>query len=248
MSAGSAEAEASITSPDSLSVTSRLIGVIRRPRLTFGAVSAAPRWAGLLISLSVVSFVLSAAFLATAVGQQALVDQWERTATAFGQPVDDARYAAFQEMSRNGLSYAAVTALLSVPGAALALAVVLYAAFTGLGRGAATFRQVFAVVVHASVILVLRQIVAAPMNYARESMASPTTLVRLLSGIDEGSPLARLSGLIDLFVVWWVVVLAIGIAVLYRKRARTLSALFVGAYVVIAFVLVGTMAILGGTT
>jgi hypothetical protein len=72
--------------------------------------------------------------------------------------------------------------------------------------------------------------------------------VRLLSGIDEGSALARLGGLIDLFVVWWVMVLAIGIAVLYRKPARKVSALFLGAYVVIAFVLVGTMAILGGTT
>jgi hypothetical protein len=248
VSAGSAEAEASVPSPDSLSVTSRLIGVIRRPRSTFEAVSAAPRWGGLLILLFAVSFALSAAFFATEVGQQALVDQWERTATAFGQPVDDARYAAFQEMSRNAVSYAALTTLVSGPAAAVALALGLYGAFTGLGHGGATFRQVLSVVVHASVILVLRQIIAAPLNYARESIASPTTLVRLLSGIDEGSALARLGGLIDLFVVWWVMVLAIGIAVLYRKPARKVSALFLGAYVVIAFVLVGTMAILGGTT
>jgi hypothetical protein len=248
VSAGSAEAETSVSSPDSLSVTSRLVGVVRRPRSTFEAVSAAPRWAGLLILLFVVSFGLSAAFFATDVGRQALVDQWERTAIAFGQPVDDARYAAFQDMSRNGVAYAALTTLVAGPGVALVLALGLYAVLTGLGGGAATFRQVLSVVVHASVILVLRQGVAVPVNYARESMASPTTLVSLLSGIDEASPIARLFSLIDLFVLWWIVVLAIGIAVLYRRRALKVFAVFLGAYVVIAIVLVGAMALLGGVS
>ena len=248
MSSGSAGAEASASSPDNLSVLSRIAGIIRRPRSTFKAVCAAPRWAGLLALLAAVSFGVSAAFFATEVGRQALVDQWERTAIAFGQPVDDARYSEFQELSRRGVPYAAVTTLASVPLAAVGLAVVLFGALTATRGGAASFRQVLAVVVHAHVILLLRQLVSMPLNYARESTASPTTLVWLLSGIDEGSAIARLFGLLDLFVLWWLVVLALGLAVLYRLPARRVAALAIGVYVVVALALVGVMAVLGGVS
>ena len=87
--------------------------MIRRPRPTFEAVIAAPRWVGLLLLLFAVSIVVSAAFYATPVGRQALVDQWERTAIAFGQPVDDARYAEFQDLSGHGAAYAALTTLVT---------------------------------------------------------------------------------------------------------------------------------------
>ena len=248
MSSGSAGAEASASSPDNLSVLPRIAGIIRRPRSTFRAVCAAPRWAGLLVLLTAVSVGVSAAFFATEVGQLALVDQWERTALAFGQPVDDARYSEFQELSGRGVPYAAVTALASGPLAAISLAVVLFALFTATRGGAASFRQVLAVVVHAHVILLLRQLVSTPLHYARESTASPTTLVWLLSGIDEGSAVARLFGLIDLFVLWWLVVLALGLAVLYRLPARRVAALAIGVYVAVALALVGAMAALGGVS
>lgn len=248
MNSGPAGAEASVSSPDNLSVLSRIAGMIRRPRPTFEAVTAEPRWTGLLVLLFVVSFGVSAAFFATGVGRQALVDQWERTAIAFGQPVDDARYAGFQESSARGVPYAAATSLATGPLASVALAAALFGLLTVRRKGRASFQQVLAVVVHASVILALRQIIAAPLNYARESVASPTTLARLLSGIDEGSPVARFFGLIDVFVLWWLVVLAVGIAVLYRLPARRIAAVSIGVYIAVALVLVGTMAMLGGVS
>jgi hypothetical protein len=210
------------------------------------AVAAAPRWVGLLALLSAVSFATSAAFFATDVGQQALVDQWERTAFAFGQPVSDARYAEFQEWSTHGVSYAALTSLVAGPLTAFGLSVLLFGTFTTWRGGGASFRQVLAVVVHAGVILTLRQLLSTPVNYARESVGSPTTLVGLLSGIDEGSPVARLFALIDVFVVWWLIVMAVGLAVLYRLPAPRVAALSIGVYVAIALLLVGTMAMLGG--
>jgi hypothetical protein len=225
---------------------SRIAGIIRRPRPTFEAVIARPRWAGLLIALFAVSIVVSGAFFATPVGRQALVDQWERTAIAFGQPVDDARYAEFQELSAQGPAYAALTSLATGPMAAAALAAVLYGVF-GARRGArASFQQVLAVVIHASVILALRQIVAAPINYARESITSPTTMTLFFSMLDEGSPAARFFGLIDLFVFWWLMVLAIGVSVLYGGRTRTYAAQFIGVYLGVALVLAAAMALLGG--
>ena len=187
----------------------RLTGVLVRPRSTFAAVVTHPRWAGLLAALTAVSFAATAAFIATDVGQVALVDQWERTALAFGQAVDDARYAEMQELSRYGVAYAAVTSLARGPGAAVALAGVRDGVFAARGRRA-RFAQVLAGVVHAGVILAFRDVIAAPLNYIRESLASPLTLVQFFGMLDEASPRARLGARVDVLMIWWIVVVAIG--------------------------------------
>jgi hypothetical protein len=179
------------------------------------------------------------------VGQVALVDQWERTALAFGRPVDDARHAQMQNLSRYGMPYAAAMAAVRIPVAATAIASVLYAVFAARGRRA-TFSQALSVTAHASVILVLRDVVVAPLNYLQESLASPVTLIQLFGMFDEASPLARFFASIDLFMLWWIVVLAIGVAALYRVRIRRVAASLLGIYVGIAVLLAGTMAVLGG--
>jgi hypothetical protein len=247
VSSGRAGTETSASSTDNLSLGARIAGVVRHPRSTFEAIVQRPQFAGLLTLLVVVSFAASAAFLVTGVGQLALVDQWERTAVAFGQPVDDARYAAFQELSARGVSYAAVTTTAGMAAATVALAAVLFGVFAAGLRGTPSYRQVLAVTTHAAVILGLRNVVAAPVNYARESLASPLTLGLFFTAVDEGSPVARFLALIDLFAVWWLAVLAIGIGVLYQRRVRTVAAAFLGAYVAIAVLLAGVMAVLGGT-
>jgi hypothetical protein len=228
-------------------VLARLAGVVLRPRSTFAAVVVHPRWAGVLAVATAASLAATAGLLATDVGRVALVDQWERTALAFGWPIDDARYAEMQELSRYGMPYAAATAVARGPAAAGVLAGVLYGVFAARG-GRARFAQVLAVVAHASVILALRDLVAAPLNYLRESLSSPVTLVQLAGILDEASPLARFLASIDLFMIWWIVVLAIGLAALYQVRARLVAAGLLAAYVAVAALLAGTMAALGGNS
>ena len=234
-------------SSDNPSLLARVAGVVIRPRSTFAAVVSRPRAGGLLTALTVVSFAATAGFLATDVGRVALVDQWERTALAFGRPVDDARYGELQELSRYAVPYAAVTSVARFPVAATALAAVIAVAFAARGHRAG-FLQVLAVVAHASVILMLREVIAAPLNYVRESLASPLTLTQLFGMLDEASPIARFLALADVFMLWWIVVLAIGLAVLYRMRIRRVAAGLLGVYVAIAVLLAGTMAVLGGSS
>jgi hypothetical protein len=229
-------------------MTARVMGIIRRPPVTFRAVVASPRWAGLLVALFLVNFGLSAVFLGTEIGKQALVDQWERTALAFGQDVDDERYSQFQDLSRRGVAYAALTETLRGPVAVFVLSGLLYAGFAAVARDTRALGQVVAVVVHSTVILTLREVVGAPLNYARESIASPTTLAQLFPVTNASSPVARFFGLIDLFVIWWLVVLAIGIGVLYARRVWPIAASLAGVYAGGAVALAATMAWLGGTT
>ena len=185
MSLGPARAETTAPSPDNPSLLARIAGVVLRPRSTFAAVVMRPRSAGVLAMLTAVTFAATAGFLATDVGQVALVDQWERTALAFGRPVDDARYADMQELSRYRVPYAAALSVARGPVAAVAIAGVLYGLFAMRGRRA-RFGQVLAVVAHAGVILTLRDVVAAPLNYVRESLASPLDARAVLRDAGRG--------------------------------------------------------------
>jgi hypothetical protein len=224
----------------------RVAGVIRRPRATLAEVATAPRWAGFLVAITIAAAAANATFMNTEVGRQALVDQWERTTLAFGQVVDDTRYAQFQAMSTRGPLYGVLSALLNVPVAIGAAAVLMHVAF---GRGARVpFGTALAVATHTGVILALRMIVSAPVAYARETTASATSLGAWFPALDEAAPLARLLGLIDLFAVWWVVLLAIGVSVLYRRRTGRVAVGFIGLYAGLALALALAMAAFGGTS
>ena len=231
------------------SLTTRMLGVILAPRATFESLAAGPRWGDVLVLTFLVTALSSALLFETETGRLALLDQWERTALAFGQPVGDSEYAALSRASDNGAVYAIASAFVSGPLLVVALSGILFTLFRWLPgtTDGVRFQQVFAVVAHAGVILALRQVIAAPVVYARETLASPTTLNLFFASLDESSPLARFSGVVDLFVIWWIAVLATGMSVLYRRPAPRLALSFMGAYVVMAGILTLAMALTGGT-
>lgn len=208
----------------------------------------APRWVGVVIFLTVVTAASQAWLLSTAVGQLALVDQWERTALGFGWEVDDATYVRLQEFSRNGPAYAVLTAVAYGPALTAAVAAGVYVLFRRRPVRSVTFTHVLAIAAHANVILALRLVMAAPIAFARESTASPTSLGLWFPTLDAASVVGRFAGAIDLFVVWWLMVLAVGVAVLYERRARTLAAAFLGVYVGVALLLAAAMTASGGTS
>jgi hypothetical protein len=130
---------------------------------------------------------------------------------------------------------------------AIGSAGVLLVVFNGGMGGSATYTQVLAIVTHAGVILALRQVFATPLNYLHESLASPTSLGVFFQILDEASPAAHFLGIIDLFVIWWAVTLAIGMGVLYRRRTPPIVLAFLATYVAVALVLAAAMALSGGT-
>jgi len=235
------------------SLAARMYGVIRHPRVTFTAILQAPSWAPVLVATTTITFLCGMGFLRTEVGRQALVDQWERTAIAFGQPVDDTSYARMEETAANGsfsVLYAAATALANGPALVVAISGLLFFVLnrrSGADLSGPRYLHLLTVVSYAGVILALRQVIATPVDYVRESIASPTTLVQFFAMLDESSPLARFLGVIDLFVVWWIVVLAIGVSVLYQRPTRRLALAFTGAYVALALLAALAMAVSGGT-
>jgi hypothetical protein len=198
---------------------------------------------GLLVTLTFSAATANALFMNTDVGRLALVDQWERTAVAFGQTVDDARYAELQAWSVRGPVYGAVAAVLNIPVVVFAVTALIVGMF-GRTRPGVPFAAVLAVVTHSAVILALRLVVAAPTAYARETTASATSLGVWFPALDDASPVARFLGLIDVFAIWWAVVLAIGVSLLYRRPAGRLAVGFIGVYAGLAVGLAIVMAVL----
>ena len=221
-------------SPARQSLPARVIGIITSPRATFESVVAHPRWFGVLALTLLVVAVCSALPVTTEEGRQAALEAQVSQMEAFGRQVSDEQYAAMEQGMRFAPYFAAGAALVGGPIMALIIAAILFAVFNAAMGGEASFKQLFSVLVHAGVISSLQQLFTGPLNYFRGSVTSATNLSVFLPMLDEDSFLASFLATIDIFLVWYVVVLAIGLAVLYRRRTRSIAIALFAVYACIA--------------
>jgi hypothetical protein len=233
--------------PAPLSLPSRFAGVITSPKATFEAVAAHPRWFGMLAVVTLVVAVGVSLPMTTQAGRQSALDTQVRQMENFGVQVSDDMYA---QMSRRMwiAPYQTFASILIVsPIITVIIAGILFGLFTAIVGGQATFKQLFSVYVHSTVISALAQFFMGPLNYFRGSTSSATNLAVMLPMIDENSFVGRLLGMVDLFVIWWLVALAIGLAVLYRRRTQPIAITLLGVYVVIIVCVAAVMSALGGS-
>jgi hypothetical protein len=59
--------------------------------------------------------------------------------------------------------------------------------------------------------------------------------------LDDQSFAGRLAGMLDIFIIWWLLVLAIGLAVLYRRRTQPIFMTLFGIYAVIIIAIAAIM-------
>ncbi len=229
-----------------MGLVSRFIGIITSPKATFQAVAARPRWLGMLVLTTVIIAFCVALPMTTAAGKQAAFENQVRQMENFGMQVNDQMYAQMQQRSQSnaGAIFAAVGVLVVGPIMTVVIAGVLFGVFTMLG-GQATFKQLFAVYVHSAVIGTLAQIFTGPLNYFRGSVSSATNLAVALPMLDEKSFIGHLAGLIDLFWIWGLIVLAIGLGTLYRRKTGPIASTLLGIYAVAILAIAGVMTAFG---
>lgn len=244
VSQGSTAAPAEAVAGDHL--LARLAGVIFSPQATFRRIVARPRWVGALALVTLVVAGVTFALLSTDVGTTAMLDQQVRQTEAFGGQVSEQQYAAMERMQPMMRYFVGGSQLVMIPLITMVVAGILFAVFNAMLGGSAGFKQVAAVVTHSGAVSIVQQLFIAPLNYARESMASATNLGIFVPFLDEGNLVARFLGVIDLFIVWWLIVLAIGLGVLYKRRTAPIFWSFMGVYVVIALVVAFAMRGSGG--
>lgn len=234
-----------------MTLTQRLWGAIARPRQVFDAVLQGPTWMGTLVCCTAVSAAAWAILYSTEVGRLALVDQLERTVLALGRPVTNTSYTGLQALSRAGSAYAVARAVLLGPVLTAAVGIGLHVGTLVMRRAQRaaqpiSLRQCLALATHAGVILTVRDLVAAPLSYVRETTASATTLGRLFPLLDDTSTLARFLGSLDVFVLWWVALVGLGAALVWGRTVRRTVTGALCVFVVGAGVVAAGLGLMGG--
>jgi len=232
--------------PAAKSLPARFIGVVTSPRETFQSIVAHPKWFGMLAATTLIVMFFTVLPMTTDEGKQAALDQQVSQMEAFGRKVDDAAY----ERMRQGMAFTpyitAASILVFAPVMAVIISGILFAVFNAALGGDASFKQLFAVVVSAGAVSSLGTVFTGPLNYFRGAVGSATNLRVLLPMVEEKSFIGRLMGATDLFIIWWLVVLAIGLAVLYRRRTQPIVIGLLGVYAVLALCIAAVMSGLGG--
>jgi hypothetical protein len=226
----------------------RAFGVLTSPRATYADVARRPRVLGILaLTLTMVASA-SSIFFSTDVGRTALLDQQVKGMESFGIKVSDEMYRRLEErLSSPTTPYVtAASQVVFIPIVAVVVAGILLAVFNAILGGDATFKQVFAVVAHAGVITAVQQWFVLPLDYVRESLSSPTALSVFLPFLDETSMAGRFLGSVDLFILWWVLNLAIGLGVLYKRRTQPIAGGLLATYISIALIVAAVRTVLSG--
>jgi hypothetical protein len=239
-------AAAAGSAPASKGLLARFIGIITAPKDTFASVVAAPKWFGILAVSAVLIAFFTALPMTTDAGRQAAIDQQVQQRQAFGVETDDATYARIEQMSKIMPYVTAGSVLVFSPIMVLVIGGILFAIFNAALGGEASFKQVLAIVTHAGVISTVSAVFSGIINYFRGAVGSVANLGALLPMLPEKSFLASLLGAIDVFLIWWIVVLAMGLAVLYRRRTQPIAISLLAVYAVIAIVIAGVKSRAGG--
>src|SRR5712671_535749 len=173
-------------------LTARIIGVLTSPRATYADVAAHPRWLGVLVVVLVATILPTAWLLSTDIGKRAVLDQQLQTLEALGRTVTDAQYQQMERMAPYSVYFAAVGQIIMLPLVTLVVAGLAIAIFNGALGADASFKQVFAIASFSTVLTGLRALFSAPLNYARESLSSPTNLAAVLPFFEDDTFAGRL--------------------------------------------------------
>ena len=230
----------------SRSLAARILGVLFSPRATYADVAANPRWLGVFLTVFLVTSAAATAFVATEVGRTAVVDQQIAQSEAYGRTVNQAQVDVLERMSANYVYLAPVFQFFGLTIGTLIVAGLAFAVFTALLGGDATFKQVFAITAHSGVVLAALSLFTTPLAYARESVSGATNLAVFLPFLDERSFAARMLGAIDLIYIWWMINLAIGLGVLYRKRTAPIATSLLVIYASIGLIIAVIKTVMSG--
>jgi hypothetical protein len=213
-----------------------MIGVLTSPRETFAAIAERPRWLGVLAITLVIAAACQYIILSSPDMQDAMIAQATRNPNMTDQQIA----ATEQFIPRLAAVFAGVT-LVFGPVITAVIAGILMLIFSTLMGGAATFKQVYAVVAHSGVVSSLQGLLTAGMILigAKPTGATPpgANLGIFLPMLEETAFLTQFLSAIDLVLIWWVVTLSIGLSVLYRRRTGGIATTLICLYLLFALVI-----------
>jgi hypothetical protein len=95
-------------------------------------------------------------------------------------------------------------------------------------------------------LLPIAQAIGLPIAYVQGSLTGATNLGVFAPFLDENSFAAHFVGALDLVYVWWLISLAIGLGVLYKRRTGAIATSLLVTYGAIALVVAAVRSALSG--
>jgi hypothetical protein len=227
-------APAAGSAPAPKNLVARFIGILLSPKATFQSVVAAPKVLGMLTLTAVLVGLFAALPFTTDAGKQAGIEQQVQQMQSFGVQVSDQMYDQFQKGAARMPYTAAIGGMVATPIISVIFAGILFAIFNAALGGEASFKQVFAVYIHGGPISVVSTALSGVVNYFSGRVGSVANLGAVLPMLPEKSFAANLLGAVDVFIIWSLIVLAIGLGVLYKRRTQPIAISLLGVYAVIA--------------
>lgn len=231
------------------SALTRVVSVLFNPTKTFEAIRERPTLLIPLVLLIVVS--LTATFLVTQ--KVDWVEVAEETLAAQNRPMsDDDRERAIDTMEKVMPISTLVGPLMAWPVFTLLTALICLVGINALG-GQLSYKQSFSTVVHSTMPQLLAGLLTIPVVLGRESF----TFFELQGGsflksnlgafATEETPgaLRALMGSIDLFTLWGVVLLSLGLAIVGRLSKGAAAAVSIGVWVLWTLIMVGLASLQG---
>jgi len=214
----------------------RITGVLFSPRSTYAAVAAKPRSLGVMLVIILVTGIAQGVFLSSELGQKLALDQQIKAMESLGLNVSDQIYDRLEQGMKRAAITTPIAQAIFLPIVIAIEAGILLLIFSLLMGGAAKFKHVYAIVAHSAVIVALQQVFTMALSFASGKTAG-ANLGIFVPFLDEKSLVTLFLGSIDLFFVWATISLAIGLAVLYKRRTGPIATTLLGIYVVIALVI-----------
>jgi len=216
--------------PQSKSVFERIVGIFVSPEPTMQDIAARPSWVLPLIIVALAA-ALSGFFLKDVILQTEIEKLEQKNMPA--EQIEQAR----STMEKVIPYMAAAMPFIFTPLMYLCIAGVLMLMGNVILGGETKFSTLFSVTCWSGVITVLSSLINVPLMINRQTMESATSLSLLLSPDNKDSFLYSLFTKIDLFWIWWVVVLGFGFAAAYKfstRKAMTTVFILWAIYVVVA--------------
>ena len=214
----------------------RIFGVIFTPKETFAAIVARPKWFGAMCVAVLISSAAQFALLSTDVGKELALEQNVSFMEALGQTVSDEQYAEMERGMENARYVGPIFTILFTPLIVAISSGILHVMFGLVGGGNGTYRQVYAISAHASIISALQLVFTTVVTLAAGRPAGANLSV-FVPTLEETTFVYRFLSTIDFFYVWSTFITAVGLAVLYKKRTGPIAMVLFGIYLVIALII-----------
>ena len=216
----------------------KIMTVFYEPSKTFASLSKRPTWLWPVIVLIVLVMITSAVTRPLQIQEQIRrIEQNERLSPEQKEQFVELTHERANQPFWKVFGYI-------IPAVGVFIFVFLMAGIWYFGGnvllgGDATFKKVLSIFSHSTLVAIPGTIVKLPLMLAKQSVRIQTSLAALLPSGSDDSVLFKILAKFDIFNIWQYILVAMGLAVIYKFTVKKTAGLVVGFYVFWIIISVG---------